>query len=204
MIEADVVIERLIYEQYKFLESHFKLAFDAVCMKRDRSIGLEHFCILFVGLFKKKYSILEITKIFKSIADLSDRETDTQYLSFKALAEYLLHERKIKGDIIEKWLSDVDQHQVRNMNQLELEWNLRKNLIQLRYVQLYIYAIYHQELIESIDLYFKNKRSGDEEEAKLIWARYRILEEDSRERYFRRFVEVQYLPSVFIEISKYH
>ena len=135
---------------------------------------------------------------FNQIADMQDTETKRKSLSFKAFTTFM--EREEKNNEIFKWdtVESFTAH-CKNLQELEGNWNFRKNLIKLRYLQNGQYGIIHQRMIFSIEEYIQSN-AKPEINQEIIWFRYKFLEYDGFERYLRSVV-FNFLPDELIDIN---
>ena len=68
--------------------------------------------------------------------------------------------------------------EVKTLKQLKDEWDVKKNLIKLKLIKTNYYNSFYLTVIKVIEAYL-NSKVANEEEGKVNWFRYRIMDEES-------------------------
>jgi hypothetical protein len=190
----------MISTKFSFAQKIYKPLFEALDFESKGLLHIEQFFILSRCLLKEKFSQEKALVKFDQIADVQETENKRKNLSFKAFTSYM--EREAKTDDIFRWetVESTTGH-CKNIQELENNWNFRKNLVKLRYLQNGQYGIIHQRMISTIEDYMKSSLTiKGEYNEDIIWYRYKFLDYDGFERYLRSVV-YSYLPDELVDFN---
>lgn len=121
-----------------------------------------------------------ILKLFKAECDLMDSERDLECISFKRFSHVcekmnLLSENSI--NLFERSIND----DINDLELLEKEWGIKKNLIKLKFIKTNTYSSFYSNILKNVEEYFQfEKGKLTNEQKKIAWIQYRLIEEESK------------------------
>ena len=155
-------------------------------------------CFLIRNIEKNKYSEKQIVEIFGNEYDFYDEEKEEKCMSFKRFAFVCERENIISLKKQDQLMHEVTD-EVKNIKQLKDDWDVKKNLIKLKLIKTNYYNSFYIKVIKIIEGYLNSKNNNDEE-GKINWFRYRIMDEESN-NFLIQFETESCLPKEFNLLS---
>ena len=176
VVDVDFVIEKL-FELRDEVFQIYKMPFLSVDIDYNEALNINEFMLLVRNLERNRYSEKEIVELFTNEYDFYDEEKEEKCMSFKRFA-FVCEREKIIGLRKQESLMHNVTDEVKTLKQLKDEWDVKKNLIKLKLIKTNYYNSFYLTVIKVIEAYL-NSKVANEEEGKVNWFRYRIMDEES-------------------------
>ncbi len=173
LIDFDSFFETLLIAKHRYFKARFEVIFKALDVENQECIGVDQFIILFNLFEKKKFPLRRLLKIYSKYVDLVDEDENRNFMTFKQFAICAETEGLLRPDKIAAFTSDT-RDQITDLQSLEIEWCLKKNIIRLKLIRARCYSLYFQKMLSSIDYFFP--LDAQDPDCEMTWLRYRILD----------------------------
>ena len=176
VVDVDFVIDKL----FEIRDEAFKIyitPFLAVDVDYNEALNINEFMLLMRNIEKNKFSDKKITEIFSNEYDFFDEEQEEKCMSFKRFAFVCKKENIITQKRQEEFLQQITDD-IKNMKELKDDWEVKKNLIKLKLIKTNYYNSFYVKVVKIIEGFLKSNNTG-EEDARVNWFRYRIMDEES-------------------------
>jgi len=170
VVDVDFIIEFLFWIRDE-RNRDFHSVFTVVDLENRESIEVNEFALLVKNLEFKEKS-LEILELFKQESDLLDDE-GRDLVSFKRFVSICEENKWLVKKSLEK-IMRKSRDEIKNFEVLKKEWDVKKNLIKLRFIKSGCYNRFYSRVLKRIDDLLLEKK--DEEKT---WVLYRLIDEES-------------------------
>ena len=197
VVDVDFVLEKF-FEMRDEIFKIYKTPFLAVDVDYNEALNINEFMLLIRNIERNKFTEKQIIDLFGIEYDFYDEENEEKCMSFKRFAFVCERENIInlkKQEIFAQQVTD----EVNNVKQLKDDWDVKKNLIKLKLIKTNYYNSFYVKVIKCIEVYL-NSKNTNEEEGKINWFRYRIMDEESN-TFLLQFETDSCLPKEFNLVS---
>ena len=177
VVDADFVIEK-IFEIREEVFKIYKIPFLAVDIDDNQALNINEFMLLIRNIERNKFNDKQIIELFQNEYDFYDEEKEEKCMSFKRFAFLCERENIIDLKKQESFANEIND-EVKNIAQLKDEWDVKKNLIKLKLIKTNYYNSFYIRVLKLIEAHLNSKNIKSEEETRLVWLQYRIIDEES-------------------------
>lgn len=180
VVEIDFVIE-ILFELQDYIYMNYETVFKAVDVEGKEALSLQELILLVKNIENKyKYSFeREIIEIFNKEFDYVDEERNVNCISFKRFAA-ICHKKRWCSPIKQETFIRKHSDEIRNFESLMEEFDVKKNLIKLKFLKTGNYNDFYFNLIKIIENTLEEEEEDINVERKnKTWLQYRILDQES-------------------------
>ena len=145
---------------------------------------LDGFLLLSRTIESKRFSLKSSLRSFSELADLMDEDSGKKSLSFRAFCLHCrgrnyFHPKKVSSFIN----ATIDMSKLQSHGKeefLKKEWNLKKDMIKLKYLKGRMFSSYLMDCTKIIDSFLENNELKKKEyEIEAIFMKYVLISNDS-------------------------
>ena len=145
---------------------------------------LDGFLLLCRTIESKRFSLKSSLRSFSELADLMDEDSGKKSLSFRAFCLYCRNKNYFHPKKINSFISaNVDLTKLQSLGKeeyLKKEWNLKKDMIKLKYLKGRMFSSYLMDCTKTIDSYLENNEIKKKEyEIEAIFMKFILISNDS-------------------------